>query len=70
MIELGDGWTAESGRILHACSPDLRAQVLDGNGHCECGRPVPRRVERFRRWLVRNPLRVLLLSAQVTPEEE
>ena len=70
MIEMGDGWSAESGRISHACSPDVRAQLLDDGGRCACGQPVPRRVERFRSWLVRNPLGVLLLSAQVTPKQE
>ena len=70
MIELGDGWFAEGGRVLHACSPDVRAHVLDDREQCECGHPVPRRVELFRDWLGRKSLRLLVVSAQVAPNDE
>ena len=70
MIDLGDGWFAEGGRVLHACGPDVRARVVDDREQCECGQAVPRRVERFRTWLGRKPLRVLLVSAHVAPDDE
>ena len=50
MISLGDDWMLWGSEIYHACGPEL-LHHWDGNCVCDCGSPVPQRVEAFHRWL-------------------
>ena len=50
MIWFGEGWTVEDGRIVHACSPDVRVFV-DQRPACDCGATLPRSLRLFQDWL-------------------
>jgi hypothetical protein len=52
MIELGDRWGAEDRSVFHVCAPGVRTPWVGDADACACGTLVPRRVRRFREWLM------------------
>ena len=54
MIKLDEGWFVEDGRFFHACGPEVRGRLCNGDARCDCGACVPRCVRLFRAWWIES----------------